>query len=873
MVTGCNLWGRCWRPLVPMVLSQAISGLALAHDPHDVIDDIEISHFQDGGVAIFIINDHENLQLSVDRGMSWRQLSTGLDNRYSLLDIALAPDWSRSGFMLVGTDGDGVYRSLDGGQTWSASSRQPERLRELLILQDDGAQHVALAAAVGGGLYLSEDQGSRWASVLGPEHTITALALREDGSVLAGDAQGWLWRSEDNGRSWEKVGEVADAGAVSALAFAAGGRRLLVGTARRGVYAGSLEGAANLQPSSEGLGEAGVVSIAVSPTSAAKQVILASTWRAGVFSSSDGGITWRSASEGLTSDHQAEQLAFYAPHFQEIRFAPGSEDSPTILVAGFDGLFHSSDLGGSWAELQTVTPERILGLATTTAASGKTVLLLTTYGAGVYRAEEPLTDWRIGNYGLVKARVAHPTFTSAYPGTPVAFATSDEGDELLRSDDGGLSWDPVRLAPSRLAELRIKALRALNRIGLPASISVDLIDPSDLARAHPKGIALSPTFDRDRTLYVSTRHRGLYRSQDAGQSVEQIDGDLETLWPIVVGQDAAGSAHLFTTAREQGVFRSRDGGVRWQPINQGLDFIAAWNDQTLDERSRKELGRSKFYSLHLAVSPAYAADGTVFVAGGPGLYRSSSQGERWERLSAPALGPDPQIQTLALSPAFDQDGVMLVSVKGRGLFRSNDRGQSFVAVAPHLLEAHHQPALIAFGPRYPTEPHIYVASVDDLWRSIDDGRTWQLIQRPIRYEDLRAGYQLLDSGWESQRRPGSSLGRVATTDIDGARASLSFVGTGFRLIGPRGPDLGGAWIELDGRRIGRVDPSGSREAAEDQVLFEVQGLLRRRYELAIVADVQEGRPLVVDAVDVLGSRPAHRNYRTERRRAGMAVDG
>lgn len=192
---------------------------------------------------------------------------------------------------------------------------------------------------------------------------------------------------------------------------------------------------------------------------------------------------------------------------------------------------------------------------------------------------------------------------------------------MFRSENGGLSWEPVELALPWFDDWTVKALQELRRLRVPESLSTGLIDRRTRMRANPKSIALSPFYEADHTLYVSTRYRGMYRSTDAGRSVEKIDSDLSELWPMAAGARSGGrAADLFATARDQGVFRSTDGGRRWDSVNQGLDFMAQWRRQDVDERTRVDRGRSPYYDLQLAVSPKYPIEHTLLLAGGPGLY-------------------------------------------------------------------------------------------------------------------------------------------------------------------------------------------------------------------------------------------------------------
>jgi photosystem II stability/assembly factor-like uncharacterized protein len=104
------------------------------------------------------------LYVSDDGGQSWLDLSAAIggDRTWSSA-IAFGPNNS----LFLGTD-IGVYRSLDGGQTWSAANTglpldpdlgTPQGVRALAFNQ--GRLYAALTK---GGVFVSDDQGQSWRS-------------------------------------------------------------------------------------------------------------------------------------------------------------------------------------------------------------------------------------------------------------------------------------------------------------------------------------------------------------------------------------------------------------------------------------------------------------------------------------------------------------------------------------------------------------------------------------------------------------------------------------------------------------------------------------------------------------------------------------
>lgn len=85
---------------------------------------------------------------------------------------------------------------------------------------------------------------------------------------------------------------------------------------------------------------------------------------------------------------------------------------------------------------------------------------------------------------------------------------------------------------------------------------------------------------------------------------------------------------------------------------------------------------------------------------------------------------------------------------------------------------------------------ICATTVGNLWWSEDDGCSWRIAKRPIRYEENLRQSVRLQGPWRQIESANSNLGTsVAATDPH-ARFSISFFGSGLRWIGPSEPGLG-----------------------------------------------------------------------------------
>jgi len=227
---------------------------------------------------------------STDRGASWSPLGTG-----GFFVTALAADPANPGTLYAGSH-SGVFRSADGGSTWTAAS---------------------------GGLPAGAD--------------VTALLAPAPGTLYAALTQGRkVFRSTDGGGHWQRVSRGITSAALTTFAAGPNPAVLYVAANAGASGSGSLfrtaDGGAHWQRADSGL-PADIQALAVNPRSLA---LFAGSRIAGVFRSGDGATTWKAASHGLRAVPADAVVA--------------DPKRPAILFAGTPdfGLIKTVDGGASW---------------------------------------------------------------------------------------------------------------------------------------------------------------------------------------------------------------------------------------------------------------------------------------------------------------------------------------------------------------------------------------------------------------------------------------------------------------------------------------------------------------------------------------------
>ncbi|HLB45748.1 MAG TPA: hypothetical protein VJL59_01860, partial [Anaerolineales bacterium] len=121
--------------------------------------------------------------------------------------LGLAVDPSQPSTLYVTQDGGDVFKSTDNGDSWSATNGQPGGNSFTYALAVDEAGRV-FAGTISDGLWRSVDGGDSWGQVVNEQSTIFH-ALAVPGAVYASAGDGNLYRSTDGGDSWQRLTDFA----------------------------------------------------------------------------------------------------------------------------------------------------------------------------------------------------------------------------------------------------------------------------------------------------------------------------------------------------------------------------------------------------------------------------------------------------------------------------------------------------------------------------------------------------------------------------------------------------------------------------------------------------------------------------------------
>ena len=255
-----------------------------------------------------------------------------------------------------------------------------------------------------------------------------------------------------------------------------------------------------------------------------------------------------------------------------------------------------------------------------------------TEGQGVLRSSDGGTTWQTANAGLpdlcINALALSPDFARD------RLVMAGTGGGVVLSADAGASWRVVAeertVLSVALAGPRV-LLAGLAREGVIRSADVGTSwEPANegLYAGSLVGLALSPAFESDNTLFAWGPSEELVQSTDGGKSWAPVSTGLGQVDVASLAISPAfaedGSAFVATS---DGMFVSDDRGATW-----------------------RTLGLEGHQLVLLALSPAFPTDGVMVAASTGSLHLSTDRGTSWTEMEAPVGGEYLVAMAMALDP-------------------------------------------------------------------------------------------------------------------------------------------------------------------------------------------------------------------------------
>jgi photosystem II stability/assembly factor-like uncharacterized protein len=230
--------------------------------------------------------------------------------------------------------------------------------------------------------------------------------------------------------------------------------------------------------------------------------------------------------------------------------------------------------------------------------------------------------------------------------------------------------------------------------------------------------------------------KGVYKSTDAGQSWQHLGleksgqigavlihpEDPDLLYVAAIGQP-------FQPNPERGVYRSSDGGQSWEQVLYLSDTVGAVD---------LEFAPDDPDIIYAAMWRAERKPWTIISGGDQtggrqtgGIYKSSDGGDNWKKVSSGLPQGLIGKADLAVSAADPQRLYALLEAPGEegGLYRSNDRGESFYLVSNKdgLLD---RPFYYCNVDANPLDADVVFVNSTRFYKSTDAGQNWNRMSTP-----------------------------------------------------------------------------------------------------------------------------------------------
>ena len=558
----------------------------LGSDDGFVLDSVVVDSADPATIYVGAWNNSVDggLWISHDRGKSWTE-PVRLKGQ-PVHALAQAP--SDSHILYAGTL-EGVFRSSDGGATWTQiSPPDSHEIHEIESLAVDpgnadtvyaGTWHLPWKTSDGGKTWRNIKQGlivdsDVFSIIVDPEHSHTVYL-----SACSG-----IYKSENAGTLFRKIQGIPTEARRT--------RSLMQDPEQRDVvYAGTTEGlykTVNAGKTFERMTDADVVVNAVYVDPGDSNRVLLATDRSGVLTSQDGGAAFTPSNQGISERKVAAVLV--------------DRDNPELLYAGvvndkkYGGVFRSSDGGAHWEQLGTGLDGRdVFSLAET-----KDGRIVAGTSHGIFVLDDGANPAGAGSL----AGVGDPPAADGGANAPTAgrAAAPAAGDSAVASAAGGavpaadgsagapaaLTWEPRNNIVNTVVKT-VTQTHMHTKVNIEKQVQAPAIELESPVNA----------LDVSSEVWVAATGYGIVTSGDQGASWQggPVMGEGDYLSVTVQGETMA-------AARADGAVLSKDAGQSWWPM--GLPTMLT--------------------RIHRV---AFSPDGTLWLGAREGVYYSRDLGKTW----------------------------------------------------------------------------------------------------------------------------------------------------------------------------------------------------------------------------------------------------
>jgi len=412
----------------------------------DIVDVLAVSPDFDQDHTVYAGTENGGLYQSTDGGRTWELLQDAVGEG-PLNCLWLAPDFAQSGRMVAGV-GNRIYASTNRGESWQLAQEMPN---SVLALAGDSS--MLLAGMHDAGIWKSLDGGFSWTnSSQGLDaRGFARLATHGDTMYVLGPQEG-LWSSADQGATWKPLAGLAAHYPLTAFTRDDQGT-LLVASQERGILR-SIDGGQQWETVSD---QPNVQTLALLPDG---QSGFAGISNGSLLRTQDGGHTWEPA--GAPCQGQEILSLVVSPNFQQDHtLLMGTAIPATSTQQPRVALWRSTNGGETWKQVTTqVTQARWIDISlpagVVEGAPDQAILATGPYCLRPLRkAKDVWISTRVDPGGANTLGIV--ALGQVDDGGQIYAAT---GNGIYRSIDGGRTWQPFSEGLQGTSFIGIAMLRA-----------------------------------------------------------------------------------------------------------------------------------------------------------------------------------------------------------------------------------------------------------------------------------------------------------------------------------------------------------------------------------------------------------------------------
>lgn len=185
--------GKTWEYLTVNPVLDYAAGLCMTYEPGN-------------SQVIYLGTSGDYIWKTTDGGITWQQKSSGLD-AYSIKSIAITPSNPEIVYCSSVYGGELIYKSTNGGDNWFSSVTGLSGNRASIVIVDPVNPDIVYAG-LNTGVFKSTNSGDLWTATPLTNSIVSLVAVMVDTNTIiyAGTQFEGVYKSTDQGESWIQSG-------------------------------------------------------------------------------------------------------------------------------------------------------------------------------------------------------------------------------------------------------------------------------------------------------------------------------------------------------------------------------------------------------------------------------------------------------------------------------------------------------------------------------------------------------------------------------------------------------------------------------------------------------------------------------------------